>query len=166
MSQRFVFTTTVRPDWIDYNGHMRDSYFGHVFSLAVDAFQDEVGFDEAYRKATGSTIYLVEDHKIYLREVKCGAKLRVETLVLGCDDKRFHLYMQMMEGDAVASIGEFMELHVSQHPTPRAAPMPPAIRKRLEAACLPPAETAALSWRAGPLRALRPASGAAARGKP
>lgn len=134
MSHIFTFETTILPDWIDYNGHMRDSYFGLVFSLAVDALQDEVGVDEAYRTATGCTIYLLEEHKVFLREVKQGARVRVETRVLGCDAKRFHLYMQMFDGDALASVGEFMELHVSQRPEPRAAPMPPEIQARLAAA--------------------------------
>lgn len=85
MSRVFHFETEIIEAWIDYNGHMRDSYFGLVFSLAVDAVQDEIGFDEAYRKATGCTIYLLEDHKFFLKEVKLGATVRVETRVLGCD---------------------------------------------------------------------------------
>ena len=78
----FRFETTILPEWIDYNGQMRDSYFGLVFSFAVDALQDEIGFDESYRQRTGCTIYLIEDHKYYLREVKQGAVVRVETQVL------------------------------------------------------------------------------------
>jgi acyl-CoA thioester hydrolase len=65
----FVFETRVLMEWIDYNGHMRDSYYGLVFSLAVDALQDEVGLDAEYRERTGCTIYLIEDHKVYLKEV-------------------------------------------------------------------------------------------------
>jgi len=128
---------------------MRDSYFGLVFSLAVDALQDEVGFDAAYRAATGNTIYLLEDHKVYLREVKEGARVRVETRVLGCDTKRFHLYMQMFDpSSALASVGEFMELHVARHPDPRAAAMPAKILARLQSAIPPAAEVAQLEHRA------------------
>ena len=130
----FVYETTVRPEWIDYNGHMRDSYYGLVFSLAVDALQDEVGFDEAYRRATGCTIYLVEDHKVYLKEVHEGAALRVATRVLDVDEKRFHLHMVMTSGGAEVCVGEFLELHVQQTPSPRAVPMPEAAKSRLEAA--------------------------------
>ncbi|HCQ66086.1 MAG TPA: 4-hydroxybenzoyl-CoA thioesterase [Rhodobacteraceae bacterium] len=153
MSRVFHFETKVRPGWIDYNGHMRDSYFGLVFSLAVDALQDEVGFDASYREATGNTIYLLEDHKVYLREVTQGAVVRVETRVLGCDAKRFHLYMQMFDqmfdpGGALASVGEFMELHVAQRPEPRAAAMPVQIQARLQAAIPPAAEVAQLEHRA------------------
>jgi len=103
---------------------MQDACYGLVFSYAVDAFQDSIGFDTAYRDATGCTIYLVEDHKYFLREVKAGAAVQVETLVLGVDEKRFHLYMIMREGGEVVAKGEFMEMHVQQHPSPTARPPP------------------------------------------
>ncbi len=127
----FEFATTVKPEWIDYNGHMRDSNYALVFSLAVDALQDEVGLDTTYRERTGCTIYVLEDHKFYLKEVKQGDQLRVLTHVLGVDDKRFHLYMIMKRGQVEVCIGEFMELHVQQHPSPHGTPMPREIRKRL-----------------------------------
>ena len=131
---QFVFEATVLPEWLDYNGHMRDSNYGLIFSLAVDALQDEVGFDAAYRAQTGCTIYLIEDHKIYLREVHGGDVLNVSTRILDVDEKRFHLHMTMLcEGEAVC-IGEFMELHVRQHPKPHAVPMPEELRTKLETA--------------------------------
>ncbi|MCY4312525.1 MAG: thioesterase family protein [Gammaproteobacteria bacterium] len=125
------FETTVKPEWIDYNGHMRDSNYGLVFSLAVDALQDAVGLDAAYRERTGCTIYLLEDHKFYLKEVKQGDQLRVVTHVLGVDEKRFHLYMIMKRDQVEVCIGEFMELHVQQYPSPHGISMPREIRKRL-----------------------------------
>lgn len=143
-----LFETTVQPDWIDYNGHMRDAYYGLVFSLAVDSFQDEIGFDAAYRTRTGCTIYLAEDHKFFLSEVKQGARLRIETRVLDCDAKRFHLHMQMYKGATLACVGEFMELHVNQHPKPHTAPMPDAILTQLQQRALSPEEATALPNRA------------------
>jgi len=147
----FEFETEVQPDWIDYNGHMRDSYFGLVFSLAVDAMQDEVGFDQAYRERTGCTIYLLEDHKYFLREVKEGSLVRVKTRILGCDAKRFHLHMQMLEGREVVAVGEFMELHVNQHPSPHAAPIPAEIFERLRAAVMPDTTTKKMDKRSRPI---------------
>lgn len=147
---RFRFETAILPDWIDYNGHMRDSYFHLVFSLAVDALQDEVGFDQAYRLATGCTIYLLESHAHYLREVKAGMRVTVETAVLAVDAKRFHLFMEMFEAGERVAVGEFIELHVRQKPAPRAELMPGQIRARLEAA-LDPASVGLLGPRARPL---------------
>ncbi len=151
MSKVFVFQQTVLPDWIDYNGHMQDCYYGLIFSLAVDAMQDEVGFDEAYRKRTGCTIYLLEDHKCYLREVVEGARVLVETRILDCDNKRFHLHMQMLHAGETVAVGEFMELHVQQHPTPAATPIPERIAARLEAARMGDEEIARIERRARPI---------------
>ena len=134
----FHYQTTVRPEWIDYNGHMQDAFYGLIFSYAVDALQDEVGFDAAYRARTGCSIYLIEDHKYYLREVKEGAEVRVETRVLGCDEKRFHLHMTMYERGTPVAVGEFMEMHVNQHPKPYGAPMPDEILHKLRAATTEP----------------------------
>ncbi len=155
MSQTFIFDQTVLPDWIDYNGHMRDSYYGLIFSLAVDALQDEVGFDEAYRKRTGCTIYLLENHTYYLREVKAGARVQVETHILDCDNKRFHLYMRMLNAAETVAVGEFMELHVQQHPTPHTARIPEEIALRLLAARARKEEIARLKHRARPMGLIR-----------
>lgn len=144
----FVYRTAVQPDWIDYNGHMRDSNYGLVFSLAVDALQDELGFDAAYRERTGCTIYLLEDHKVYLHEVMEGDRLRIETRVLDCDTKRFHLHIQMRCGGTLAAAGELIELHVRQKPQPHAAEMPPEMLQRLQAAKISEEKRAGLLHRA------------------
>jgi acyl-CoA thioester hydrolase len=148
MTDRFDYHTTVRPEWIDYNDHMRDAYYGLVFSYAVDAFQDAVGLDGAYRTRSGCTIYLVEDHKHFLREVKRGAAITVETRLLDHDAKRFHLWSVMREGEAVLAVAEMMELHVARDPGPRVAPMPEEIQARLRAAQLPADAVADLPHRA------------------
>lgn len=142
----FTFETTVKPEWIDYNGHMQDAYYGLVFSYAVDAMQDEVGFDAEYRARTGCTIYLLEDHKYYLKEVKEADHLHIETRILNCDEKRFHLHMQMLNGDDLVAVGEFMELHVQQKPSPHAVPIPDEILLRLQAATLSGDEAESLKY--------------------
>ncbi|MCP3971967.1 MAG: thioesterase [Rhodobacteraceae bacterium] len=151
MSRVFLFEQTVLPGWIDYNGHMRDSYYGLVFSLAVDALQDEVGFDAAYRQRTGCTIYLPEDHKFYLREIRQGARVRAETWVLDCNAKRFHLHLRMLVAAKTAAVAEFMELHLRQHPEPGACPMPPGIAALLRAARATPEDISGLPHRARPM---------------
>ena len=143
----FTFETTVKPEWIDYNGHMQDAYYRLVFSHAVDAMQDEVGFDAEYRARTGCTIYLLEDHKYYLKEVKEADHLRIETRILNCDEKRFHLHMEMLKDGDLAAVGEFIELHVRQKPSPHAAPIPDEILQRLQTATLPSVDAAELKHR-------------------
>lgn len=130
----FRYETSVRPEWIDYNGHMQDAYYGLIFSHAVDSLQDEVGFDAEYRTRTGCTIYLLEDHRFYLQEVYEDDPLCVETRVVDVDEKRFHLHLEMKRNGQTVAICEFIEMHVHQKPSPRACPMPEPIRARLEEA--------------------------------
>ncbi|TYB80437.1 thioesterase family protein [Maritimibacter fusiformis] len=144
----FDHSARVRPEWIDYNGHMQDAYYGLVFSHAVDAFQDAVGFDAAYRAATGCTIYLLENHTRFLREVRPGAALSLRTHLIAFNARRFHLWSEMRVADAPVAISEMIEMHVRQHPEPHAADIPPDIAARLAAACLDAAAIAALACRA------------------
>ena len=40
MNHVFWYHTEVSAQWIDYNGHMQDAFYGLVFSHAVDDLQD------------------------------------------------------------------------------------------------------------------------------
>jgi len=120
-----IYQTKVKPEWIDYNDHMNDGYYVVAFTVATDAVQDHIGLDEAYRKSTNCTLYTVEAHVTYLREVKVDTNLRFESYVLGVDTKRLHLFHTMINADEeyVAATHELMLLHVDQT-IGRTAPMP------------------------------------------
>jgi acyl-CoA thioester hydrolase len=143
-----IYRTAVQADWIDYNGHMRDAYYAVAVSLAVDALMDAVGLDAAYRERTRNTLYSLEMHLSWLREVKAAATLEVVAHLLGLDAKRLHLGLDIKVAgeDAAAATAELMLLHVHQGAKPGAAPFEPAIAARL--AALAPAPGAA-PW-AGP----------------
>lgn len=148
----FEYTITVKPEWIDYNGHMQDAYYGLVFSYAVDAFQDWVGFDAAYRAATDCTIYLVEEHKYFLREVKESDPLAVQISVLGVSEKVFHLHCVMQSDGHDVAISELMEMHVCQKPTPKGAPIPLDIAARLNELIISDTQKSQIARRARAMR--------------
>mgnify|MGYP001551555866 FL=1 len=148
----FEYTITVKPEWIDYNGHMQDAYYGLVFSYAVDAFQDWVGFDAAYRTATDCTIYLVEEHKYFLREVKESDPLAIQISVLGVSQKVFHLHCVMQSGGHDVAISELMEMHVCQKPTPEGAPIPLDIAARLNELIISDTQKSQIARRARAMR--------------
>lgn len=128
-----IYTSTALPEWTDYNGHMNDAMYGVVFSNAIDAMMDEIGLDAAYRTSTKGTIYTVEDHRWYEREVHEGAALRVETHLLDFDAKRLHIWQGLFVGDQRCAVCETMLLHISQaDPEPKTAPMPVAVLAMLE----------------------------------
>ena len=148
MSGTTIYRTAVLPEWIDYNGHLRDAYYALVLSLATDALMDRVGLDAAYRERTGCTLYSLEMHMHWLHEVKGSDTIEVDAHVLGLDRKRLHLGLdvRVVGREPVAATGELMLLHVQQGPTPGSAPFPPEVAAAIES--LQPAPGAA-PW-AGP----------------
>lgn len=111
-----VYRTAVAGEWIDYNGHLRDAYYSLIVSLACDALMDRLGMDALYRERTGNTLYTVEMHVHFLREVKKDDIVGVDVRVLGADEKRIHAAFDIArESDGVvAASAELMLLHVHQ----------------------------------------------------
>jgi carnitine 3-dehydrogenase len=103
----------VRPDWVDYNGHMTEARYAEVLGNASDAFLRHVGFDAEYL-ASGHSFYTVESHIRYLAEVEGGEPLTTTTQVLGGDEKRLHLFHTLSHGrtGTLLAPGEHLMLHV------------------------------------------------------
>lgn len=124
----------VRPEWVDYNGHLRDAFYMLIFSFATDALIDYIGLDAATRLQTHTSIYTLESHINYLQEVKGGAKVRIETQLLGHDAKRLHIYqtMHLNEGTEAVSVNEQMLMHIDTN-GPKSTPFSADILGRLQA---------------------------------
>jgi acyl-CoA thioester hydrolase len=125
-------SAAVRPEWIDYNGHMNVGYYHVVFDLAAETFFEFLGFTADLRRAHGVTTFALESHLNFLREVKAGDALRFEARLLDHDAKRVHFYQEMFhaaEGYLAASC-ESLSVCVSVA-SRRTAPMPAALLERL-----------------------------------
>ena len=123
-------TMTVRPEWIDYNGHMNMAYYAVIFDEAADEIYPFIGFGPEYQK-TGFTTYTAEFHICYLRELHLNDKVTVTLQWIGFDEKRFHTYQEIWHEDGwCAATGEALGLHVDQS-GPRVAAMPAAIQTQL-----------------------------------
>ena len=124
---------TVLPAWTDYNEHLNDGYYAVAFSLASEAFLEQVGLYTEYRAATGCTVYTVETHISYLKELKAAAPLAVSCQLIAFDAKRVHIYMEMLHAEAgfVAASYETLFLHIDQK-TVRVVAMPSEVITRLE----------------------------------
>jgi acyl-CoA thioester hydrolase len=130
-----IYSTAIAPEWIDYNGHLRDAYYGLILSYACDALMDQVGLDAAYRRSSSCTLYTLEQHMHFLHEVKQSDQLDILVRVMAVDRKRIHAAFDFYCArytDPVA-LGEMMLLHVRQDPSPASVAFPPAIMSGLEA---------------------------------
>ena len=128
-----LYRTEVRPEWLDYNGHMSESFYLYAFGDASDALFRYVGIDESYR-AAGRSLYTVESHINYLREVGGGEPLNFTTQLLGLDQKRVHLFHAMYHGEdgGLLATTEQMLLHV-ESAGPRVVPIAPEVHRALAA---------------------------------
>ncbi len=121
---------TVRPEWIDYNGHMNMAYYAVLFDEAADEIYPFIGFGPDYQK-TGFTTYTAEFHICYLRELHLNDKVTVTLQLIGFDEKRIHTYQEIWHEDGwCAATGEALGLHVDQS-GPRVARMPEPIQAQL-----------------------------------
>jgi len=129
-----IHRTPILPEWIDFNGHLRDAYYTLIVSQGIDALMERIGLDAAYRQHTGCTLYTVEMHLHYLHEVKQTDTAVVAVRILGSDAKRIHAAFELMrEGHTgVAATAEVMLLHVHQEPEKvTTAPLPREISAAL-----------------------------------
>jgi carnitine 3-dehydrogenase len=119
---------TVAPEWVDYNGHAHESRYLQVVGDTTDALLAALGIDAAYLDEVGS-YFTVETHLSHLRAASAGDRLRATTQVLGCDEKRLHVFHSLLRGDEVVATAEQMLLHVSAR-TGRAGPAGDAVLAR------------------------------------
>jgi len=132
----------VRPEWIDYNGHLSEPFYVMVFGFATTNLMDRVGLDEAYRAETGCSLYTVEAHVRYLAEVGPDADLHVTTFALSVGAKKVWLCHELRVDDEVVATEELMAIHVSGS---RAAPFPDHVADKLRRLLRPAPEYAGRS---------------------
>ena len=127
-----TYTTKILPDWVDYNGHLRDAFYLLIFSYATDALMNTLGLDSENREASGHSLFTLELHLNYLHEVKLGAEVEVHTQLIAHDAKRLHLYhsLHLVSDDKELAGNEQMLLHVDLA-GPHAAPFTEASLQRL-----------------------------------
>jgi acyl-CoA thioester hydrolase len=127
--------TVVRTEWLDYNGHMNDAAYATVFSRAVDIFMDHVALDAAIRRATGHTLYTVQNMIHYFKEAHLATPLSVSGRILEFDRKRVRLWLEMIAGPTgpLLAASEQLLISIDQSPgPPRVSNWPPMTLARLE----------------------------------
>jgi acyl-CoA thioester hydrolase len=124
----------IRPEWIDYNGHMNEGYYIVVFSEANDTVYDLIGLDAVGRARMGRSIFTAETHIAYLSEARLGEEVQVATTLLSHDVKRLHLLhaMRRMADGTLLSTAEMMVLHVDTS-TRHVVPFAPEVLERVRA---------------------------------
>jgi acyl-CoA thioester hydrolase len=123
---------TVPTEWTDYNGHMNVGYYVVAFDKATDVVLDHLGIGESYRRAEEASVFVLEAHVTYDREVHPGDRLRFTTQFLDHDSKRVHLFHRMYHAGEgyLAATNELMIMHMDLT-TRRPAPFPATALSRI-----------------------------------
>lgn len=110
----FVLKSHVKPEWVDYNGHMSEAFYVLVFGYATDEFYELCGIGSKFRNENNVSVYTAQAHITYLREVKEGEVLNIDTELIAFDDKKIHLFHTMYNKDYEYKIAEeeILALHV------------------------------------------------------
>jgi carnitine 3-dehydrogenase len=124
-----VLDAQVRPEWVDYNGHMHESRYLQVFGDAADALFGHIGLD----LAAGGSYYTVETHLCLLREMVADERLYVTIQVLDFDAKRLHAFhsLHRSAGGELVATAEQMYVHVDTR-TGRAGPAADDVLARVD----------------------------------
>jgi acyl-CoA thioester hydrolase len=122
----------VRPEWIDFNGHMNVAYYMLAFDAATEAFFLHLGIGEGYMERTGFSTFTLEGHITYDREVKQGDELVFATRLLDYDEKRLQYFHEMYHAEQgyLASTSELITAHIDMS-VRRMAPFQPETMQRL-----------------------------------
>lgn len=124
----------VKPEWIDYNGHMNVGYYHVAFDDASSPFFHWLGLSPEYRSRHQVSTFALETHLNFLREVKLGERLRFAARLLSHDAKRIHFFIEMLHADEgfLAATYESLSMHVDLR-TRRTSPMAEVLQQRMRA---------------------------------
>ncbi|WP_226344505.1 thioesterase family protein [Agilicoccus flavus] len=142
MSAVVEWTEDVRPEWIDYNGHVSEPYYVLVFGHATDEVMRRIGLPPEDVVATGASLYTVEAHVRYLDQVPPGATLHVRSSIIGCGAKTLWLWHEMWVQGRLRATEEILGLHVVTDAGTRARAFPPAVVARIEPLTVSPPDEA------------------------
>src|SRR6478735_8635867 len=131
----------VRPEWIDYNGHLSEAYYVLVFGHASDAAMVTLGMTPEYLVETATSLFTLEAHVRYLDQIPPSAHLSVRTSVIGVTGRLLWLWHEMWCEERLRATEEVLMVHVDTV-AERASPFPDDLRARAEALRVAPPDHA------------------------
>ena len=90
-----IYSTEIKPEWLDYNNHMNVAYYVLVFDLAFEELLLSLGLGEERAKTTAISTMALESHITYDQEVSLGQDVEIRMQLVDYDHKRIHLYLEM-----------------------------------------------------------------------
>lgn len=89
---------TVRPEWVDYNGHMNVGYYALAFDQGLDRFLETLDLSQAYVERTGRSIFVLQSRTQFIAEIRSGEPFGFEAVLADWDSRRLHVLLLMRHG--------------------------------------------------------------------
>lgn len=124
----------VKPEWIDYNGHLNMAYYNVLFDACVDEAFEALGMGESYVRDFGTSFFTAEAHVRYVRELMVGTPVVASFHVLDFDQKRLHIFQELRHAKEgwLSATSENMCLHVDMK-LKKVTPFSPDVLSRIKA---------------------------------
>lgn len=130
--QILVMKGYIKDEWIDFNGHLGDSIYPDLFSQAVGVMMDKIGLNEAGRNELSYTLFVVESHLCFLKEILAGEKFTIHLQLIDYSDKLLHVFLEMNneQGERIAT-NEQMLIGINLNER-KSAPFPMGVKLLIE----------------------------------
>src|SRR5699024_1172916 len=128
----FEYVTQVKDIWVDHNGHMNDAEYNRVFSDATDAWLAYLGLDKKAIEQLNYTVFTLENHVMYLKEIKVNEPITTHIELYNYDTKRLHVFMTLTDANqSRCATYEVMLMGIDTN-TDRPEVFPETIREAIE----------------------------------
>src|SRR5271154_810420 len=89
----------VRPENVDYNGHLNFGNYTVLFELAIASLRRRLRIGPEDLAATGMDWFASEAHISYRRELVQGDRIRFSFGLLACGPNRVHFALSMLHAE-------------------------------------------------------------------
>jgi acyl-CoA thioester hydrolase len=123
---------TVKPEWLDLNGHMNVAFYLRAVDDGSNAFFDALGLGWDYTEAGAGSIFVTSCNMDFKRELFAGDALLVTSQLLDWSAKLIHCYAEVFNTreNYLAATCESIYMHIA-FATRRSAPMPEHAQQQL-----------------------------------
>jgi acyl-CoA thioester hydrolase len=127
------YRATVLPEWADRNNHLNNAYYlVAVQSGFIDAMKLWKGESHLERSSMGN--FTMQSLVTHLRELRLGARLLVIPRLIGVDEKRTHVFIELHNEDEgyLGAVIEKTSINVARGRPPTVTTFSDEVRSLLE----------------------------------
>lgn len=111
----FEDTLTVKPEWLDANGHMNVGFYLSAFDDGGEVFFTDCGLGWDYTADGVGSIFIASSNLDFQRELFADAPLRITTQLIDWGPKLVHTYQALYHRDEgyLAASAEMLFIHIA-----------------------------------------------------